>query len=73
MEKELRQRNVKVNSLAVNGSLNARDSHSCSICQGAGLVKPQIVEEALFPEAMAKEDGFETFAWKICNFIRKLI
>ena len=73
MVKKSQQRNVKINCLAGNGHLNAHDSYSCPICQGAGFVKPQSMEEALLPKAMAKDDGFETFAWKVCNFIRKII
>jgi DnaJ-class molecular chaperone len=73
MVKESQQRTVKVICSACNGSLNSYDFYSCPVCQGSGFVKPQIVEEAPFPEAMAKDDGFETFAWKVCNFIRKII
>jgi hypothetical protein len=59
MVKELQQRNVKVNCLACNGSLHSYDSYSCPVCQSAGFVEAQSMEEALFPEAMARVGGYE--------------
>jgi predicted RNA-binding Zn-ribbon protein involved in translation (DUF1610 family) len=52
MLKEMKPKIGLEKCLSCNGSLNSYDSYSCPICQGAGLIEVQALEEVLLPKAV---------------------